>query len=128
MSNYQPYIDQVVQALVGLLVVFVGGVLASLRVKAMALLTARTSAAERETLAKLAQEGMALVEAKYKALDGPAKLDEAINYVTARIPWAHIDAATIRAAVEKAVLDYNAKVKGQSATTGGTADASTQQS
>jgi len=55
---------------------------------------------------------MVLVESTYKGLNGAEKLNKAINYVSARIAWSGVDGATIRAAVEKADLEYNAKVKG----------------
>jgi Phage holin protein (Holin_LLH). len=109
----QAYIDQVVQALVGLLVVFVLGVIASLRVKVNAWLASRTTAQQREILHRLATEGMALAEATYASLDGPAKLNRALQYVVERASAYGIDVSveTIRAAVEKVVLEYNSKVK-----------------
>lgn len=116
MEILQPYIEQIVQALIGLLVVFVIGIVTLLRTKVNAWLVARTTAAQRDALNRLAQEGMALAEATYKSMDGPAKLNKAIAYVSARIAWSNIDEDQIRAAVEKAVLDYNARVKGQGAT------------
>jgi len=109
----QAYIDQVVQALVGLLVVFVLGIIASLRVKVNAWLASRTTAQQRDILHRIASEGFALAEVAYKDLDGPAKLNMAIAYVVDRLGDIGIDTTieTIRAAVEKAVLEYNSNVK-----------------
>jgi len=110
----QAYIDQIVQALVGLLVVFVLGVVASLRVKVNVWLSSKTSAQQREILHRIAAEGFALVEVTYKQMDGPAKLNKALKYVSDRAISYGLDFSidTIRAVVEKAVLEYNAKVKG----------------
>jgi LL-H family phage holin len=112
LEHLQPYISTIVEALLGLLVAFVLGVVAMLRVRVTTWLEARTTEAQRETLHKLATEAMALVESTYKGMNGPDKLNQAINYVAARVAWSGVDAASIKAAVEKAVLDYNAKVKG----------------
>lgn len=116
----QTYIDQIVQGLVGLLVVVVLGVVASLRVKVKAWLDARTTAQEREILHRLATEGMALVEAKADQLDAAKKLDTALQYVLARMNKVgiNVDPITVKAAIEKAVLDYNAKIKGGGAGAG----------
>jgi LL-H family phage holin len=111
LEHLQPYISTIVEALIGLLVAFVLGVVAMLRTKVMAWLEARTTVAQRDTLHKLANEAMALIESTFKDSNGPEKLNQAINYVTARVAWTGEDATTIRAAVEKAVLDYNVKVK-----------------
>lgn len=117
-EDYQPYIDTIVQALVGLLVVFVLGVIAALRSKLEAFINARTTAAQRETLHKLAKEAMALSESAWASGNGDAKMLAAIRYVSQRAGELGIDISpeTIRGAVEKAVMDYNVQVK---AKTGG---------
>lgn len=109
----QSYIDQIVQALVGLLVVLALGVIASLRGRISAWLAARTSAQERELLHRLAEEGMALAEAKLRGIGAAEKLDAALQYALGRLRGLglKIDVLTVRAAIEKAVLDYNAVVK-----------------
>jgi LL-H family phage holin len=109
----QPYITTVLQALISLLVLFIMGVIAMLRTKVEIWLAARTTAAQRETLHRLAAEAMALAESTYGSLDGPAKLNNALTYVTKRAADLGIDISpqTVRAAIEKAVLDYNAKLK-----------------
>jgi hypothetical protein len=109
----QPYIDGIVGALVGLLVTFVLGVIASLRVKITAWLESRTNLQQREILHRLAQEGMAYAESVYKEYGGDRKLKEALAYLLDRASDYGIEVGkdAIRAAIEKAVLDYNAKVK-----------------
>lgn len=114
----QTYMDQIVQAVVGLLVSVVLVIIASLRAKVSAWLEARTTASQRDTLHKLAAEAAALAEATYETLDGPAKLNKAIQYVIDKSPVPNLDIVTIRAAVEKAVLDYNTKIKGGGAVAG----------
>jgi len=114
MEHLQPYIDNIVGALVSLLVAFVLGVVAMLRVKVTAWLETRTSAQQREILHRLAQEGMALAENVYQGSGGPGKFNEAFMFVQSRADkyGIKLSRADIAAAIEKAVLDYNAKVKG----------------
>jgi hypothetical protein len=109
----QPYIGTIVDALVGVLVVFVLGIVAMLRVKVTAWLETRTTAQQREILHRLATEAMALAESEYKDRGGPAKLDAALMYVIDRAAKYGINVGmdSIRAAIEKAVLDYNARTK-----------------
>lgn len=109
----QSYIDQIVQALTGLLVVLTLGVIASLRVRINAWLATRTSAQQREILHRLAAEGMALAEAELHGIGSADKLDAALQYALGRLRalGLKLDALTVRAAIEKAVLDYNAAAK-----------------
>jgi len=113
MQYVQPYIDEIVQALVGLLVVLVMGVIAELRARLKRWIDARTTAAQRETLHKLAAEAAAFAESMYSTGGGREKLQQASQYVSERaaalgIP---VKGETILAAIEAAVLEYNAKVK-----------------
>ncbi|BBI32500.1 phage holin, LLH family [Cohnella abietis] len=110
----QPYIDGIVGALIGLLVTFMLGLIAMLRVRVNAWLDAKTNLQQREILHRLAQEGMSLAENLLNEADGPKKFDEALEYVRSRATkyGIKLTGVDIRAAIEKAVLDYNAKVKG----------------
>lgn len=114
MELLQPYIDGIVQGLIALLVTFILTVLAMLRGHMKTWLNARTTANQREILHRLAEEAAALAEVTYKDAGGPAKLDAAFEYVIDRANEAGIplNKLSVRAAIEKAVLDYNAKVKG----------------
>lgn len=109
----QSYIDQIVQALMGLLVVLAMGVIGSLRMKAAAWFSARTTVQEREILHRLAAEGMALAEAEARRIGAADKLDTALKYALGRLRslGLKVDAVTVKAAIEKAVLDYNTAAK-----------------
>lgn len=117
MELLQPYIDAIVGALIGLLVSFVLGVVAMLRVKVTAWLESKTTLQQREILHRLAQEGMSLVEQMYKDANGTDKFNEAFAYAQSRLDryGIKIPKGDIIAAIEKAVLDYNSKVKGGAA-------------
>lgn len=110
LDQIQPYIVTVVQALLGLLVAAVLGWVAVMRGRLDEWLKARTTAAQRETFHKLAGEAAALVEVTYKDEGGPAKLSAAYDYVSKGLGTIGIEMAgnEIRAAIEKAVADYNA--------------------
>jgi len=121
-EELNPYIVAVVQALVGLLAASLLAGIAVLRGKVDKWLEARTTAAQRETLHKLAAEAMALAESAYGHLQGDAKLNQACRYVSARLGDIGIDVKpeSIRAAIEAAVLEYNAKVKPTASAAGDT--------
>lgn len=110
----KPYLDTIVQALIGLLVALILSAIAVLRKKVEAWLDSRTSAQQREILHRLAGEAMALAETELKKQGGIAKMDAALKYVLSRAADYGIQVGidTIRAAIEKAVLDYNAQTKG----------------
>jgi LL-H family phage holin len=109
MNELQPHIDTIVQALVGLLVVFILGGINKVRVKAEAWLEARTTATQREVLHRIANEAQALIEATLKSSEGQYKLQRAEAYVTDKLDrlGIPISLVEIRAAIEKAVQDYN---------------------
>ncbi|MBB6670296.1 phage holin, LLH family [Cohnella nanjingensis] len=113
---FQPYITGIVQALVGILVLFVLGGASLLGGRVSKWLGARTTAAQREILHRLAAEAAALAESLYNEAGGPTKLNAAITYVLDRAKQLGIDVSreSIRAAIEKAVQDYNARAKGAS--------------
>ncbi|OUS70316.1 hypothetical protein B1748_29210 [Paenibacillus sp. MY03] len=115
MENLQPYIDTIVQALVGLLVSFLLGVLAMLRGKVQEWLETRTTVQQRDILHRLAGEAAALAEATYKDAGGPEKMNAAFAYVLQRaaVIGISVERESVQAAIEKAVMDYNTKVKGE---------------
>lgn len=117
MHTIQPYVTSIVEALAGLLAVLLLGVIRSLRVKAEAWLEAHTTAAQLDTVHKLAAEAAALVEVTYKEAGGPQKLAAALEYVVDKLDAAgiNVDPVAIRAAIEKAVQDFNAKGSGAGA-------------
>ncbi|WP_438449393.1 phage holin [Gorillibacterium sp. sgz5001074] len=115
MDAVQPYVATIVQALVGLLVLVVLAGIAQLKTKVLAFLESRTSAAQRETLHKLAAEAYAYVERQY-AGTGEAKLNAAVQYVIDRLDlkkWG-IDTDDVTAAIEKAWAELDTKNRGGS--------------
>lgn len=109
--DYRPYINMIVEGLIGLLVLFVLGMIAMLRSKLNAFIAARTTAAQRDTLHKLAMEAAALAESAWGAGGGQDKMLAAFRYVSKRAGDYGIDVSpeTIKATIEKAVLEYNAQ-------------------
>lgn len=116
MELIQPYVETIVQAVIGVLVAAVLGAVAVLKGKVSTWLEARTTVQQREILHRLAQEASALAESAYISGGGPQKLQAAIDYVNERTKGYGIELSLleIQAAVEKAVQDYN-KAKQQAA-------------
>ncbi|OMF35253.1 hypothetical protein BK133_11125 [Paenibacillus sp. FSL H8-0548] len=112
MDILQPYVDTVVQALIGLLVTFIIGVIAMLQGKVKTWLETRTTAQQREVLHRIAGEAVALFEATIGSGSGRAKLKAAEGYVINHLAkiGSSLTATEIKAAIEKAVADYNAGV------------------
>ncbi|MBW7454658.1 phage holin [Paenibacillus sepulcri] len=104
----EPYLIMIVQALVGLLAAFLLGCIAKLHKKVSIWLDIHTTSGQRDMLDKLAKEAAALAEATYIESGGPQKLEAAFAYVANHITRLGIEvsAETIRAAIEKAVLDF----------------------
>lgn len=73
----------------------------------------RTSREQRELLRQLAKEAFSLVEKLYKSEHSQTKLEEATQYVYDRIKEYDLDVSEteIVVVIEKAVLNYNSKVK-----------------
>ncbi|MBP1990192.1 phage holin, LLH family [Paenibacillus eucommiae] len=110
MELIQPYITGIVQAVIGLLATFLIAGLFAVKKNLEAWVESRTSKEQRELLHKIASEGFALAEQTFKQLGGEQKLSSAQDYVIRRLNAAGIQftAMEIRAAIEKAVLDYKA--------------------
>lgn len=107
------FLNPVLQALLSFSAALVVAALVELRKHVLAWFAARTTAAQRETLHRLASEGFALAEQLYRDAGGPEKLRQALAYVERAASERNIkvEAATIRATVEHAVLQYNALTK-----------------
>jgi len=110
MIEFQPYVDTVVQSLIGLLVIMVLSFITMITGKAKKWLESRTTADQRATLHRIAQEGAALAESKFRQHGGPQKLAQALEYSSKRLADVGIDmpSESIRAAIEKAVIEYRA--------------------
>lgn len=101
------YINEIVNALIGVLVTVVIGFIAVWRGKIARWLDAKATVEQRALLHKIAVEAAALAESAYVQGGGPAKLDAAIDYVSVHAAkyGIKVSAETIRAAIEKAVAD-----------------------
>lgn len=111
----QPYLNTVVTGLLGALVAVALSGLTLAKGRAIAWLESRTTVLQRETLYKVAGEGFSYAETVLKGKAAQDKLDGALEYVSERLADIGISYSDdeIRAAVEKAVLDFNAKTKPQ---------------
>lgn len=110
-NDAQPYLSTLVLALIGLLTTVVLRVISVLQKKVLLWIDSKTSAADREVLHKIASEAFAIAE---KTVTGSqTKYNTAYSYTSEMMGKAGIQVTPeeIKAAVEKAVLDYNAKTK-----------------
>ncbi|WP_025684821.1 phage holin, LLH family [Paenibacillus maysiensis] len=112
-ETVQPYVNTIVTAAAGVLTAFVLGGLNKLKTKVNVWLEARTTAAQREVIHKIAGEGFAFAQTAFKEAGGERKLQEALQYTTLRLAEQGItvSAVEIRSAIEKAYLEYNSKTK-----------------
>lgn len=110
MTTIQPYLETVVQALVGLLVTVALVGIAAVQGKVQTWLAARTTAEQQAILHQLGAEAAAFAESAYKAGGGPEKLELALAYVSEKAGTIGLPVTPegIRAVVEKAVLDFKA--------------------
>lgn len=110
----QPYLETIATAFIGLLAMLILAFIARLRTQVEAWLTARTSAAQRDFLHKLAAEGYAKMEIQFGAGAGEQKLTEAVRYVLERLRLDKIglSAEDVTAAVQKAWAELDSKNRG----------------
>ena len=103
-DQVQPYIVDVVIAIVGLLVTVLIGAVNKLKKKASDYFDANLTVKQRELLHKIAAEAYAYAESVYKDQNGDEKLIQAFNYVSDKLGDAglSITADEIRGAIEKA--------------------------
>ncbi|WP_025718440.1 phage holin, LLH family, partial [Paenibacillus sp. 1-18] len=107
------YVNTIVTAAAGVLTAFVLGGLNALKTKVNTWLEARTTAAQREVIHKIAGEGFAFAQTAFKQAGGERKLQEALQYTSLRLTEQGIvvSATELQAAIEKAYLEYKAKTK-----------------
>lgn len=110
----QPYLETIAKGIIGLLAMLILAFIARLHAKLEVWLCARTSAAQRELLHKLAGEAYAWVEHQYATEDGDHKLNEAVRYVLDRLRLDKIglSAEDVTAAVQKAWQELDVKNRG----------------
>lgn len=111
--NLHDFIGTISNALLALAASVIVALLFKLRDKANIWLNRRTTAAERELLHKTAVEGFAYAETVFRNYGGEEKLEQAMHYLDRRLLELGLTFSTmeLRAAVEKAVLEYNAEQK-----------------
>lgn len=112
-DQVQPQVATVVVTLIGIIATVALSLLAVLQSKVKIWLASKTSLAERELIHKIASEAYAFAEKEFKTLGGPTKLSEAYNYASNLLMKSGMQVAPeeIKAAIEKAVLDYNQNSK-----------------
>lgn len=110
----QPYITAIATALIGLLATGLLALIATLRTKLESWIVARTSAAQRDLLHKVAAEAYAYVELQYGG--GTDKLAAAADYVTARLSLSKLGLTgeDVIAAIQRAWAELDIKNKGGS--------------
>ncbi|QOH62391.1 phage holin, LLH family [Paenibacillus polymyxa] len=112
-ETIQPAISTIVTAIVGVLVTFALAGINTLKNKANNWLDARTTAAQREVIHKVAGEAFALAQTTFKNAGGVRKMQEALQYASLRLTEQGIvvSPTELQAAIEKAYLEYKAKTK-----------------
>ncbi|MEB4781442.1 phage holin, LLH family [Paenibacillus jamilae] len=118
-ETIQPAISTIVTAIVGVLVTFALAGINTLKNKANTWLDARTTAAQREVIHKVAGEAFALAQTTFKDAGGVRKMQEALQYASLRLTEQGIvvSPTELQAAIEKAYLEYKSKTKAILATT-----------
>ncbi|MGR6763223.1 phage holin, LLH family [Paenibacillus sp. T2-29] len=117
-ETVQPYVNTIVTAAAGVLTAFVLGGLNKLKTKVNVWLEARTTAAQREVIHKIAGEAFALAQTVFKEAGGERKLQEALQYASLTLSSQGIVVSQVelKSAIEKAYLEYKAKTKAVLAT------------
>ncbi|MEC0235234.1 phage holin, LLH family [Paenibacillus kribbensis] len=112
-ENVQPYVSTIATAAIGVLTTIILAGLNTVKVKVNAWLDARTTAAQREVIHKIAGEAFAFAQTAFKQAGGERKLQEALQYATLRLTEQGITVSVVelRAAIEKVYLEYKPKTK-----------------
>ncbi|MBP1307346.1 phage holin, LLH family [Paenibacillus sp. FSL M8-0228] len=113
-ETVQPYVNTNVTAAAGVvLTAFVLGGLNKLKTKVNVWIEARTTAAQREVIHKIAGESFALAQTAFKEAGGERKLQEALQYASLTLSSQGIVVSQVelKSAIEKAYLEYKAKTK-----------------
>lgn len=114
LEQAQPYLTTIVLALVAWATTVITGAIKKAQNRAEAYYNAHTNEKDRELLHKIGKEAFSWAEALYKEHDGDRKLQEAFEYASEKLKAVGVDVSgdEIRASIEKAVVDYNAKKVG----------------
>lgn len=114
LEQAQPYLATIVLALVGWATTVITGSIKKAQKRAEAYYNAHTNEKDRALLHKIGMEAFSWAEALYKEHDGDRKLEEAFGYASEQLNVLGVSVSgdEIRAAIEKAVVDYNAQKAG----------------
>ncbi|MCC3380675.1 phage holin, LLH family [Paenibacillus farraposensis] len=112
-ETVHPYVSTIATAAIGVLTTIILAGLNTVKVKVNTWLEARTTAAQREVIHKIAGEGFAFAQTAFKQAGGERKLQEALQYATLRLAEQGVTVSVVelQAAIEKAYLDYKSKQK-----------------
>lgn len=113
MELLQPYLETILNGLLGLLTVLIMTILMLVKGKVERWLDSRTNEEQRKVIHRMGLEAFAYAETLWNDADSQQKLEAAKAYLIKQLReiGIEIDAAEIRAVIERAVLDYNARVK-----------------
>lgn len=109
----QPYLNDVVQSVVGLLFAVLVAAVVKLRHKVESYYVAHTNASQRDVLHVIAGEAVAYVGTVFKDQDGQKRLESALTYVNTRLKPLGISFTVeeLRGSVEKAYAEYKTKTQ-----------------
>ncbi|MFS1513410.1 phage holin, LLH family [Chengkuizengella sp. SCS-71B] len=109
----QPYLETIVFALISVISTLVVAALIELRNKVLFWIQSKTNKEQRELLLKISEEAFSYAEKVFYQSKGPEKLDAAYDYASSKLGSLGIQFTKdeIKATIEKAVLEYNSKVK-----------------
>lgn len=113
MESIQPQLNTVVSAIIAALVTIILALVAVIQKKVITWINSKTSANQREMVYKLASEAFAIAESAFRSEQGKAKLNYAYSYTSELLVKKGIKISDdeIKAAIEKAVLEYNLQKK-----------------
>jgi hypothetical protein len=108
MHDYlQPYLSDVVNAVVGLFFAALVAVIVNARQNIVQFITTHTSSSQRAFLGVISGEAVAYAGTVFKEQNGEQRLQEAIDYVNKHLPKGFsFTEAELRGAVEKAYAAY----------------------
>lgn len=112
-NQVQPYIISIVVAIVGIIATVILSLLTQLKTRVNIWIDTKTSESQRELIHKIACEAFAYAESTFNSEGGRSKLNQAFMYASEKLGklGIKITAEEINAAIEKAVLEYNAQKK-----------------
>lgn len=113
MEHIQPYVGEIVSALISILALVVLSFLALLRTRVNLWIDTKISASQRDLIHKIANEAFSYAESTLNTESGRKKLNQAFIYTSEKLGKLGIKVTDeeINAAIEKAVLEYNSKKK-----------------